>query len=100
MPRAKHRSDRRFKSDPNLRFPATSAHRDLATIKPRNEYKPPAWLVKGVKVHYSSVIGYPPTKTDAIVLENPFQVNGGTWVTLIDKVRGWVACEALSQAVP
>ncbi len=72
-------------------------------VTPRRTYEPPPWLVKGAKVHYSSVIGEPPSdpaKMDATVLEAPFKVNGenGTWVTIIDKHRGWVACEALTRA--
>lgn len=72
---------------------------------PTKTYEPPPWLVKGAKVHFSFIIGEPPSdpaKMNATVLAEPFQVNGaeGTWCTLIDKHRGWVACEALTQAVP
>lgn len=72
-------------------------------VTKRKSYVVPDWMKKGAKVHYSSVIGEAPTdpaKMDATVLEDPFQVNGpkGTWVTIIDKHRGWVACEALTLA--
>ncbi len=67
----------------------------------KKTYVVPPWLVKGARVHYSSVIGEAPTKRDCTVLEDPFLVNGpkGTWVTLIEGHRGWVACEALTEAL-
>lgn len=71
------------------------------TIQAHFYRAPPPWLTKGVIVHYSPVIGAPPIKKNCRVIAEPFLVAGhpdGRWVTLIDKHRGWVACEALSPA--
>lgn len=61
-------------------------------------YTPPSWLVKGAIVNYHSIIGQEVTKPDCIVTADPWNQPGSGWVTLIDKQRGWVACEALSRA--
>lgn len=60
----------------------------------------PPWLCKGAMVHYSPPEG--PGKGNCRVLDAPFlrttALGGSHWVAVIDKHRGWVACEALSQA--
>lgn len=61
---------------------------------------PPDWMVVGAKVHYCSIIGQDPTKLDCVITQPPFRVPGRylQWVTFIDKVRGYVAIEALVRA--
>jgi hypothetical protein len=71
--------------------------------KPKYMKAPPAWMVVGASVDYSATIGQPPTILNARITREPFEMPGSTgqparWATFIDKVRGWVAIEALRQA--
>jgi hypothetical protein len=57
-------------------------------------------MVVGALVNYCSVIGGPPTVMGARITEAPFRMpgktsRGGNWAVMTDKVRGWVAIEAL-----
>lgn len=57
---------------------------------------PPPWLVKGAIVNYHDDSSGPPLRS-CKVLTPPFQISG-QWCALIDKKRGWVPIEALTQA--
>ena len=120
MQTTRRRSSRRRSNEKS----AAQIRRDIATqgtsyvddgylkqvLRPQvGPYVPPPWLVKDATVMYAA----PPKNADAgqhkahrgrterglLVLCDPFRLIGptGTWVTLVDGVRGWVACEALAQ---
>jgi len=60
---------------------------------------PPSWSVIGALVDYT-----PPSWPGAAMIRGariiaaPFRLPGHGWVTHLDKVRGWVAIEALRRA--
>jgi hypothetical protein len=71
----------------------------LLRQRQKGVYTPPAWLIKGALADYSPEIGAAVTRTSCIVTCDPFRITkDGAWVTYINGVRGWVACEALSNA--
>ena len=57
---------------------------------------PPPWLVKGAIVDYHDGTSSPPILSCTVVTQ-PFQIND-QWCALLDKKRGWVPIEALTQA--
>ncbi len=99
-PHIRWRSARRRSSEKS----AKQVRRETGTAVPSPMHQhfyrqPPSWLVKGVRVHYSPIIGETPDTMNCTVMAEPFLVAGhpdGRWVTIIDKHRGWVACEALT----
>ncbi len=88
----------------DMRYPLLDPDLNAHVLRGEHQYHPPSWMVVGVMVDYHSIIGqpveaYPAGRKDCMITVEPFKVNGGSqWVVVIDKVRGWVACEALSPA--
>ena len=64
----------------------------------RIDKEPPGWLRNGAVVDFHSIIGRGVTHPGCIVREDPFQASDGTWVCFVDKIRGYVAIEALTEA--
>ena len=73
-----------------LEHPRLVTERGLRT--PRT---PPHWLVKGAFVDYHDGTNGPPVLS-CTVLTPPFQIRD-QWCALLDKKRGWVPIEALTQ---
>lgn len=66
--------------------------------EPPVAYAIPSWCVRGARVDYHAIIGADPTLYNVAVTADPFVVKGVGYVTFIEKIRGWVAVDALSLA--
>jgi len=58
----------------------------------------PDFAVRGARVDYAAIIGQPATLFNVTITADPFHFRGVGWVTFIERVRGWVAVDALSPA--